>query len=157
MVDALRFLFGSGWTVLWHLVLWLLGAVFVAGPTGMLVGDALKSPTPTPTLGTFVYLMLIAMYFALACVGSGLIAALQLPAPAWQRAAVAVAWPVIAMAVLLAASWWMGERPGRAAGVAYATITVLLIVGNLVVLYLPDAAAAEAAPGNAAPARQPAR
>ena len=142
--DAIRFFFGSGWTILWHVLLWLSAAVVVAGPAGMLVADTWRQPPVTATLGTFVYLMLIVFYFALTCTGSGLIAALQWPAPTWQRLAVAVFWPIVAVVVLSAVSMWMGDRPSRLSGMTYATLTVLLVVGNLVVLYLPDAAGAEA-------------
>lgn len=132
MASVLRFLFGSGWWIVWHLLLWLAAPIFVVLPVKLLVEDTLRKPPPEPTLGTLGILFMPATYYLVACLGSAIIWAFG-GSLTWQRAGWAAGYFILTYGAVLAASAWLPSNTPPA-GITYALVMAAAFLANLVLL-----------------------
>lgn len=86
-------IFGTGWILVWQVLLLLAGVMFVILPFWVQADETLHLPPTEPSLGTFGIVMMAAFYFfAGALIGTGLLAwGLRWPWYAAMPAALAAA------------------------------------------------------------------
>lgn len=139
MLTVLKFLFGSGWWVAWYLAVWGVMALFVGMPLKMLIDDALKTPPPTPSLGTFGYMMIIPVVVGAVTLVDAIIMVTGGGGSALSKTMIVLG--VTAGAVVLMS---LGEAPivsapGRMAALVATATAVAIMAANLTLLWLRTA------------------
>ena len=122
MHPLFRFIIGSGTLVAWNGALWLAGLLFVVLPAKALFADALESPPPAQSLGTFGVILLIVAYFGVATPIGAVMAAHAVRCPAWLVGLVGTACfavVVLGLYLVLATTAQLGGRAWVIASVAF--------------------------------------
>ena len=130
-MDLLKFLFGSGWMIAWHVALWLAALVLVVMPIKMLADDFLKVPVPTPSLGTMGAMFMPVFYFLAATVLNGAFAARAMQGSWLARAGLVFAAATVAGVVMCLAFAAMMQWPGRASVLLVWLTAAGLMAANL--------------------------
>lgn len=136
LLEILRFFFGAGWMMLWNISFLLAMGMFVIGPQAMLASDALRTPVPTASLGTFGYVMIIAVVLAVTTpVAVGMFLRAGGMTAGWSAiAAFGSGVAVCAATVLVLGA--MAQHGGRMWVTAAWILIVGTIVGHLAMMYV---------------------
>ena len=74
MPSVVKFLFGSGWFMLWHGAIWVGGFLFVVLPLWMLSRELIPKPCGPASLGSVAFIIWIALCLAAATLVSAVLA-----------------------------------------------------------------------------------
>lgn len=140
----IRFLFGQGWMIAWHLafyVVLLLGAVL---PTVAFM--PLKQPgekPDTPSLGSFAFVMMIAATMGLLTLADTAALAAMARGPWFHRLVVAIGAGTLVGVGMYFPAVHLATQQNRPAMLLLAACIAALAIANLVLLHLARGAASE--------------
>jgi hypothetical protein len=143
-----RFLFGSGWWVLWYLGFYAFLLVFVVLFL-VVFGQELKAPGEKPDLASPGSMTVFLVAFGLAAVtlANGFLFVRVLAAPMVAKALVPLALAALVLGVGLSLNYRLAVEQSRPAFRANVLYTVTTVAGNLVLMWL----ARTRRPGSIAP------
>lgn len=150
--ELVRFFFGTGGWIAWHVLFLLAVGIGVLLPLAALCGDALKQPPPAASLGTVGCVMLVALVLGAT---TPVAAGTALGAAGWNGALVAVLALGAGAAVAVLVGWLlmaMAERGGQTLVALSWMIVIALVIGHLATLRWATQGPAPVAPPSAPPA-----
>ena len=136
-MSVIRFLFGHGWWVLWYLAFYGILLISVAF-TLLIFGQELKPAgvePDTPSPGSILVFAIGLGLAAVTLVNAAVFAGLAFSGPWYGRAGLVVGLPVVVLAVGLPINNRLATQQNHASFWANVALAVVVIVGNLAMLW----------------------
>jgi len=152
-MNAVRFLFGSGWQVLWYLAFWLSSLLFVGLPMKQFWDYVREGKDAGPAaMATFAVLMMAVLWAAVVTLVSSAMFVPALAASGWVKLLVVLAAASLAGVAPLLAGYSLAQRPSWVMyGLTFGPVVAIAAV-NLVLMHLGRAWPAGSVPLRPGPA-----